>query len=216
MNSTTRTRTQDRRQFLLSGTSLTLGALFGSCPAVSLAVATDIIRIEEDWEIQVAAPWPDRNTPELVASMGPVADESESVVSLLINHATYPEYRAGGVQLQVWKNEQLMGRSTFAHNRQLATANEIIRFTLVMAMGSGKLKFQVTSGTSSTFGEFGGGNWIEAPTSLTSLASYSPAASIYRSALSVGRNRLSKYQINQVRVSTESGETIDKTVRSCL
>ena len=215
MSSTKETLMQNRRQFLSRGTALTVGALLGSRAALSLADNPNITRIEEDWEIQVSYPNPDRHTPELVTSMGPLATDSEAVGCLLINHVTKPTYASGGVQLQVWKAGQLIGYSNYALNKQLATANETIRFTLVMELEGMKLKYQVTGGSSSTFGTFGG-LWVTAPTALQSLVSYSPLESMRRSAISVGGNRLSKYQINEVRVSTESGETIDKTVRSCL
>lgn len=205
----------NRRQFLWGGTALTLGAIFASRPAQSRAADINITRIEEDWEVQVTSPRPERNTPELVTSMGPFADDREAVVSLLINHSTAPNYSAGGLQLQVWRNEQLAGSLNYGESKQLATANEVIRFTLVMELEAAKLKFQVKNGSSSTFGTFGE-NWIEVPTVLTSLNAYHPQASIERSAVSVGGNNLSKYQINQVRYAAGPAEVVDRAVRSCL
>ena len=217
MNSTQKLNMTNRRQFLSTSTAFALGAMFASRPSQCLATSGNVIRVEEDWEIKIETAVPDRNTPEMVTSIGPVADDSEAVVSLLINHATYPSYNSGGVQLQVWRNDQLLGISNFAQSKQLATANEVIRFTLVMALEGGKLRYQVIDGTSSTFGTFAG-DGIDASTSLTSLSGYSPKDSIRRSVVSVGGNRLAKYQINQIRYSTEGSTEvlIDKTIHSVL
>lgn len=86
----------DRRQFLTQGTALALGSVLGSVPSVSSSADNmPITRIEEDWEIKVANPNPDFNTPEIITSLGPLPDDLEPVGYLLINHETQPAYTAG-------------------------------------------------------------------------------------------------------------------------
>lgn len=208
----------NRRQFLTQGTALALGSVLGSVPSVSSSADNiPITRIEEDWEIKVANPNPDFNTPEIITSLGPLPDDLEPVGYLLINHETQPAYTAGGIQLQVWQNRSLVGYANHGDFRRLATLNETIQFTLVMLIENGNIKYQITNGSSKTFGSFEGLS-ISARTQVRSLSTYDPLDSIRRSEVTVGGNRLSKYQLNEVRYSdgTPDGVTVDTTVRSIL
>lgn len=207
----------NRRQFLRRSSAIAAGCIVGSRPGISHGTPDPtILQVEEDWEIKVANPDPDFNTPEIVTSIGPRADDSEPAAYLLINHETQPSYTAGGIQFQVWQNRQLLGYQNRAPFRCLNTTQEKIQFTLVMTLENGRLNYQVTNGTSTTFGSFNDLS-ISVATQLTSLSAYDPAESIRRSEVTVGVNRLSKYQLNEVRyLLSNDEEQVDDTVRSII
>ncbi len=78
-----------------------------------------------------------------------------------------------------------------------------------MSLTGGALSYKIASGNSTTWGEFGVGDdelAVSTPTSLTSLAGYSPDASVQGSGPSFGSNRVTKMTL--VRVRYYQGQTL--------
>jgi hypothetical protein len=100
----------------------------------------------------------------------------------------------------------------------LATNNESITWTQRMSLNGGNVSYQVVSGQSTTWGQFGQGDEKLAVTfnsPVSSLSNYSPDSSVARTSVSFESNRVTS--MNLVRVRYYQGGTLlstDSTSRS--
>jgi hypothetical protein len=178
-----------------------------------------IDRVEEDWQLVIASPNPDEVGPQITTCMSPVSDGSTSFFALDLNYRDYPSYQAGGMEAAVISNTDgsVAGYSTQG-DKVLGTANETITWTQRMSLSGGTLSYSVVNGQSTTWGSFGQDddlNPVGFTTSVTSLASYSPATSVAKSGVGWQSNRVS--QMTLVRVRYYSGGQLvstDSTSRS--
>src|SRR5438309_1662259 len=103
----------------------------GVAPAQTVGATPD--QVEEDWELVVAATDFDAVGPQITTSMGPSADPTSSpFVAFDLNYREYPDYTAGGMQVQVWSGKQLVTTATQEY-AQLNTANETVTWTQRMS-----------------------------------------------------------------------------------
>ena len=124
-----------------------------ACLAVDANAADDgvpIVRVEEDWVIQVGIPSPAGDAPQIVNVMTPYCDIKNSHVVFELNHTTWPEYSPGGLQLQRWCGETNKANHRFPHYDILATENETITYVMGMSLSGVKLWFKVTDGHSTS------------------------------------------------------------------
>src|SRR5690348_6875547 len=88
---------------------------------VSLPLLPD--RVEEDWELVIATPDTVGAGPQMTTSMSPVADDTGPFVAFDLNYREYPDFVAGGMQVQVWSEKQLLATASQA-SAQCNTAGE--------------------------------------------------------------------------------------------
>jgi hypothetical protein len=151
-------------------------------------------RVEEDWMLVVATPDAEGVGPQITTSMGPTADRTTApFVAFDMNYREYPSFLAGGMQLQVWSGETLLRYAT-SNTEQFNTQGETITWTQRMSLSDGQITYQVASGSSTTWGNFGNGLSIRFATDLTSLAGYSPDTTVANSGAS--------WQVNNVKTMT--------------
>ncbi len=198
-----------RRNFLLS--SLGLSAAFAAGTHVRAATSsTDIIRVEEDWYIKVGDPDPDIDAPQIVTVFGPVNPITGTHAIFELNHGTQPNFSQGGMQLQCWYANSLVGYRTQHAPAELAVANEIITFTTaseILLSGEDRVRLEVIDGNSDSWGQFGGTRSLRLsiPTSLNDLNSFDPAHSIANSRVTFGGNRVIMYKRTAIRYYRDSG-----------
>ncbi len=178
------------------------------------AEASDVIRVEEDWELIVRQPKADNGAPQITCSIS-----TESVqASLALNHKTLPVFAPGGLQLQVWVGEQAVSHATSSASGVLRYPNETIRWTTKMSLLEGGLLFEVTNGNSSSFGEFGGEGDLRTSLSCSgaSLVGYSPNNSQAKSSVHYAANRVETLVLKEVRYYSSAGlvfrDTTDRFV----
>ena len=114
-----------------------------------------IIRIEEDSVLQINNPDAGNDAPQIINVLSPTSLLSDLHGILELNHSTAPDYQAGGMQLQLWKNEDQLSWKTHANTARLQTNNETINYTMVMEIANGNLTFSIINGNSTTWGQFG-------------------------------------------------------------
>lgn len=168
----------------------------------------DIIRVEEDWVIDVADPDPAADCPQISTVFGPSDPAFGTHCLFELNHGTLPEFFEGGMQLQVWWGEQLVGYKQAHAPTELSVAIERITYTTVTRIdNNGDLDMYITNGHSVTWGNFGGTGylWIELATSRTNLNSYNPDNSVENSKVGYGANRVNKFVRSEVRYYTAEG-----------
>lgn len=172
-----------------------------------------LVGIEEDWELIVASPDPNSTAPQVSCTISPLSHVDSIHAAFELNHQSQPEFTAGGLQLQVWNDEQPLGSRKFPNPGVLATDAEVVRWTQSLSLEGGVLTFAITDGTSTTWGNFGGQGYLTADlsTDLTSLNGYDPEISVRNSGVAYAGNRVMSLVLKRVRATLSTGEVLEDT-----
>jgi hypothetical protein len=178
--------------------------LLGSAAEVK---AQTIVRVEEDWRIEIDNPAANINLPQLTNVMAPKNNIDGAHCVFELNYRTLPEYRAGSMQLQCWFGEDSVNYRNSPRLELLSHANEIITYTMRMDVGGGSANFEVRDGNSTSWGDFGGNGLLKSSieTGVADLANYSPETSRQFARIGFGSNRVKKFAITQVRYYAAGG-----------
>ena len=191
-----------------------LGGFFFASTAPGLASEpVTVVRIEEDWELVVASPDPNSTAPQVSCTISPLSHVDSFHAAFELNHQSQPEFTAGGLQLQVWNGEYPISSRKFPVAGVLSDDNESVCWTQSLALDNGTLTFEVTSGTSTTWGNFGGQGYLKASltTDLASLNAYDPTISVQNSGVAYAGNRVTRLVLKRVRATLATGEVLEDT-----
>jgi hypothetical protein len=183
---------------------------------VAAQAVTGVQKVEEDWELVVNEPDAENAAPQITCLMSPV-DNADGVHALLeLNHASLPDFSAGGLQLQVWSGEDWLTLRDHA-DFTLHHSGETVTWTRRMSLGAGKLTFTCVNGVSDSWGAFGGTGNIKLTVNslLLNLDGYNPEISRAQSGVSFGAQRVTSLKIKRVRYYDVLGNLIhtDNTER---
>jgi hypothetical protein len=169
----------------------------------------DIIKIEQDWMLDIAAPDPVADCPQIVTVFGPADPRYFTHAVLELNHGTQPDFAQGGMQLQVWRGDDLRGYQWQRAPAELNAAIERLTYTTVMELDDGELKLFVKDGRSLTWGDFGDSESeslrIELSTQRDDFNDWDRSSSIQHSRVAYGANRVNKYVRTAIRYYTDDG-----------
>ena len=170
-----------------------------------------IVRVEEDWEMVVGEPDPGSDAPQITCAISPLGNLDSWYATFELNQQSELTFEAGGLQLQVWEGEVLTVDRGYPNRSILMQTGEVIRWTQTMELQDNSLTFEITNGTSTTWGNFGGQGYLKAsiPVSMTSLSSYSPDVSVGNSGVSYAGNRVESVVLKAVRYYTSTGQVIE-------
>ena len=165
-----------------------------------------ILRIEEDWEVVVDAPDADTNAPQISTFLFPTNNKNIHF-SFDLNHASTPQYRAGGVQVQVWINDHMATFQAGDNIQVMSGDGETVRWTQAVELNGDSLQFSVTNGTSETWGEFGNNSSLRivTPIDIEELNSYSHLVSLQNSGAGFAGNRVQSMKLLRVRRYSAAG-----------
>jgi hypothetical protein len=166
-----------------------------------------IVRVEQDWELVVGEPRSVSSSPQIVCMISPTAGTGALYAAFELNHQSLPQYSPGGMQLQLWNGEQLQVEANAADGYKLESPGEVIRWTQVMDVSTGRLVFSVINGTSSTWGNFGNGLVVETHSPHANLRNYSTATSVEHSGVTFAPHRVQSLVIKRVRLLRTNGQT---------
>lgn len=175
-----------------------------------------IVQVEEDWELVVGKPDGHRTAPQITCAFSPSGDADALYAAFQLNHQTLPSFVAGGLQLQIWSGEFPLASHKFPNGAVLQTEGEVIRWTQSLRLNNGQLTFEITNGSSTTWGTFGGQGYLKATvnTTLTDLNGYTPNTSALSSGVGYGGNRVQSLVLKRVRWYSAAGDVFeDNTVR---
>lgn len=176
---------------------------------VPSAHALDVLQIEEHWELAVGGPEEDRCAPQISMVMSPTDSLDDDFFMVTLNHWSFPDFAAGGIQVQRWRGEQCLA-STHSHSHaELRHDGEVITWTQRLSLNHGILSLEILDGSSSTWGSFGGGSSMKltVPTTLSRLNDYQPAISLGQSGIGYAGNRVSSLVLQRLSWTTSDGET---------
>lgn len=207
------------RSILLSRGLFLLGGLFTAyvveCMERASAVEpTSVIRVEEDWVLQVTEPAPNTSSPQIGTQLTPDHTDGVNFAQFRMNFQESPEFVEGGMQIQLWEGAINTTERTAEH-MNLSYANETLSWTQVMSVADNRLEFSVINGVSTSFGDFGGNSFrIRSVTNFEDLDGYDTAKSVEDSGITLGANRVQSLRLVQVRKTLANGAVVvDDAVR---
>lgn len=175
--------------------------------------APQVVRVEEDWVLVLNQPNDSAISPQFHTAMSPAGNFNNFFAQVVWNYREIPDFRAGGLQLQLWNGQEVV---QYKSDREdpLSTAAETIRWTQVLETSDGVLTFRISDGQSVTWGDFGDGLHLASAGGPVDLNGYSPEFSVQNSCITYGANRVNVLAIGQVRYYGSSGLIyIDETPR---
>ncbi len=123
-----------------------------------------------------------------------------------LNHASVPDYQAGGVQIQAWDGGELVGYDDDDEVGSLNQSEEVLTWVQKIWLHEGSLKFRIIDGHSETWNNFGNEDMLlSVPTSLTRLNDYRPAVSLTESQVNYAENRVTSLTLTKLRWMTSDG-----------
>jgi hypothetical protein len=168
---------------------------------------TDVVLIEEHWELHVGGPDASRSAPQVSMIMSPTDTLSGDFFVVSLNHWSYPNFVAGGYQVQRWHGGECVDADNGYKTSQLHHDGEVITWVQRLSLDDGVLKFTLLNGDSDTWGHFGGaGLNVQLATNLTKLNGYRPGISIDQSGIGYAGNRVSSLTLKKIRWITADGE----------
>ena len=171
-------------------------------------LALDVLRIEEHWELSVGGPDEGRCAPQVSMVMAPTADLNCDYFVFTLNHWSYPEYAAGGLEVQQWHGDEWISSKRGLNNSLLRTDGETVTWIQRLEMGESGINYTISSGLSQTWGQFGdeGQLTVTIPTELTRLNDYRPSVSLNGSGIGYAGNRVSSLTLKKLVWWTSDGE----------
>jgi hypothetical protein len=182
--------------------------------APAWAESQRVILVEEHWELHISQPDSDLSAPQTTMVMSPSGDLDGVYFLFTLNHSTVPDYRHGGMQVQLWEGASLVDNHVADEGGALSHGDEVVTWVQRLSLEDGTLTFQVSNGTSETWESFGGDDLtLSTPSSLTGLNSYLPAVSLTESQVGYAENRVVSLVLTKLVLVTEDGTV--RTKRRC-
>lgn len=182
-------------------------ALFSASTAAT--ESQPIIRVEEDWELIVGAPDANSTTPQVTCVISPTQADDGLHAAFELNHRSQPDFISGGLQLQVWNDEVLLGSNSPTPTAVLSGAGEVVRWTQAMEVVAGGLRFEITNGSSATWGNFGGDLQASIATDIANFDAYAPTTSAEHSGIGYGEEQVVKLSLKRVRLTFQDGSVVE-------
>jgi hypothetical protein len=173
--------------------------------AIGEELGANVIAIEEDWELVVKQPDAETQAPQVTCVVAP--DNGSVFAAFNLNHKAFPQFEAGGLHLQIWNGDTPLGSAQFPNNSLLTTPSETITWTTRMNLDGGQLWFEVVSGSSQTWGSFGGTGALKASVGAeySNLNQYDADDSAANSGVSYAGNRVTSLKLKAVRKLLKNG-----------
>lgn len=186
------------------------------CLSCSFTQAQDVVRIEEDWELQVSHPDSQVEAPQVVTTMLPFGADSDILFQIDVNHGSSPEYSVGGLQVRICDDTFMLGERRLKEGLVLDQSEETVSWTTVVNKTAYGFNFGLVNGSSSSWGSFGGSGsftWISyASAEAFNLANYSHLDSLANSGVTFARNRVVRLRLKNVRVFYGNGTSSNVSV----
>ena len=187
--------------------------LFILSPGLGCSDEPRVVRIEEDWELEVITPDPLQYSPQISTWMSPKDSLDDEHFGANFNHAQKADYQGGGYQTIAFQGSALMDDRVNRSGVKLSSNGETIKWTQVMAIINQELVFAVKNGTSQSWGDFGGpDSLVRCSSSLNNLSGYSPNRSVEWSGVGFASNRVALLRLAKVRYFTNQGQVFESNV----
>lgn len=168
-----------------------------------------VVRIEQDWEIHVKYPDAAASVPRVTlwVKPDPALDYGFLVT---VNYTDVPFYSPGGISVQGWDRDMLLGAKHHAVGVS-PSREEKIHITTYMKVADGKIDFGVSKGKSPTFGDLSKVDLVVTgvPTNIRDFRNYNTRDSVDNIEYSLAPERLASVKINAVRLYDVTGKHVN-------
>ena len=193
------------------------GILLGSLmvqPALVYADGPTIWKVEEEWELVINEPEDNTNSPQVTFFVTPSAGEGTTYFQLQMNYEADQDYSAGGFHVAAVRDETIRDEARSQNQSLISIDDDVIRWTSVTAVVNNKLLFAVKDGHCSSWGDFGGPEYlVEMPErSIDDLSNYSYAQSVASVDIGFGGNRVSSVKLRKVHLYDSNGNVNTLTI----
>lgn len=182
------------------------------------AGAQNIVRIEEDWELQVSQPDAQIDAPQITTTMAPFGDASETIFQVDLNHASWPNFASGGVQVRICDDTTCSSQKRFLDDIRLSHASETVQWTQVIQKVTNGFYFGLKNGNGDTFGDFGGDTSFvfisNADTGASSLELYRHEDSLSNSGVTFAGNRVGWLRLKKLRLYNSANQVTEWTLNA--
>jgi hypothetical protein len=184
------------------------------CLALGLALAgtasaqTGLMRIEEDWELEIIQPDQQLDAPQVLLSVCPFGVDSNFHFEVDINHASFPAYASGGMQIRAMNDADCVAEKRILDGQRLAVASDTVRWTQIIEKQGEGVAFGVASGNSTSWGAFGDASSYITISNAPSF-NYSPQNSLDKSGVTYASNRVKQLSLRRVRYVDEFGQVTE-------
>ncbi|TWT36920.1 hypothetical protein KOR34_18650 [Posidoniimonas corsicana] len=187
---------------------LPMVALIATGPPAAQAADTDVLMIEEHWELQVGGPDADRSAPQVSMVMSPTGHLDGNFFVVTVNHGSFPDFSPGGVQVQHWIGDHCADAKNSYSKYSLIYDGETVSWKQRMTLDGGTLSFEVIDGSSESIGTFGANGLLKDTISVsqTRLNTYVPAISLTESGIGFAGNRVSSLTLKKLVWKTADGQ----------
>ena len=170
-----------------------------------------IVRVEEDWELKVLTPDTNSAGPQVTCILSPCGEVDCVYGTFELNHRSVPSYVPSGLHLQAWCGQEVVSVKSSHNTGLITTPGETVFWTQRMDLTEGVLFFEIVSGTSSTWGSFGGQGHLKTHVNSTvsDLNGYDPEVSAANSGVGYAANRVQHLILRRVRLVTDNGQVIE-------
>jgi hypothetical protein len=189
---------------------LCLAGSAATCRAEDNDLNGPVVRVEEDWELQLGEPQSSDMSPQISTYMW-AKDGFPLTMSVHLNFAPYGVFAIGGVQTIASVDDSVVAMQSSGPQAPLQTDGEKITWTQVMAVSNGNLAFGVDNFSSWTWGQLGlGDTAISVPADgLSDLNGYLPRKSLVASGVGYGANRVESLNLVKVRMFDAEGNVLE-------
>lgn len=177
---------------------------------------TPIVRIEEDWELKLSQPEPELDAPQITMEMSPFGDDSDLLLQIDFNHATYPQFAKGGYQVRAGIGANWLGSVRHFDGQSLINDSETVSWTQAVQQTESGFVFGISGGSSISWGPIGGADTFVSfsfgDAGSSSLASYTPEDSVVQSGIIYAKNRVQWLRLKRVRLFDADGNVAEYTL----
>ena len=193
-----------------------VAAAFALLLLAQAAEGQNVVRVEEDWYLEIGAPDQNSVGPQVLTTMSPYSDLTSTYFTMEINHRSAPSWTPGGISIHRWTGETRNASFDRSDRTVMNTTSEVVTWKQSLHFANGRLYFTVYDGLSLTWGPFGYSNMLRLDTSWsdTQLDSYTPAVSVAASGAAYAGNRIKMLKITGIRLTLSDGSVMtDNTER---
>lgn len=168
--------------------------------------------IEEEWKLVLDTPNTTGDSPQFCTSFD-LGNGSYFVTTW--NYRTYPEFAAGGIQLQYWENGEMVDATT-VDLAELNVKGDTITWKHVYRVQGTDIDMRIVGVNSQTWGNnINTTSVSHTEAGIANFNFYDPQKSCSESGISLGANRVNWFGITNIAVYDERGRRMvrDATLR---
>lgn len=185
-------------------------------PTSRLTAQVGVMRIEEDWELELIQPDAQLDAPQVLLVLSPLGEGSDVHFEVDINHASLPSYYSGGLQIRAMQGAECVEQKRLLDGQRLTVESDVIRWTQIVEKQPTGFAFGISNGTSLSWGAFGDAASHVTLSGNSGAFNYSPANSLSRSGVTYAGNRVKQLTLRKVRYVDLTGNTTEIDVNQAV